>query len=623
MTREGCRAKNSLDESHADTYDADGRRVRRGLGEDGEVWQVYGAGGELLAEYAPASSPSQPLKEYGYRSGELLVTADAPTRRNVALASAGATATALRYTPDGAYPGLTFQPTYANDGARYVSPQGDRYWRDGVGLPTWVEVDFTGPKTIDEVDVYTLADHPVYQTQSNPTATQTFTQYGVTSFEVQYWTGSVWATVPGGSITGNNKVWRRFTFPAVTTSKVRVLINNALAGRSRLVEVEAWGSIAGSTTADVRWLVSDHLGTPRMALDKTGSLAGVTRHDYLPFGEDLQAGAGGRTTIQGYDGAYNVRQKFTGYERDEETNLDYAQARYYTGRQGRFTSVDALQSSANPGQPQSWNRYTYTLNNPLNFTDPTGLISCPPGVTCVNQNTSDEHYFDPDEDDYVHSGSGGTPGSSFPVAGYARTVAAGAGQAAAAGQTATTLTGAAALPWVAAGGAAFNLYLLGQRLTMDTIPYSPYGMTMSDGTRSISCTAGNQALQPLQGPRLFSESTQPVATQVGTPWTEQPERLRGDMVVVRGGTTDLPPRGAPFSGAVGYSLIDAAASVPHGTIRSTTVQAIINTGGSVILIPEPTRSGVINFRHVNIIEGSVSTFSRPFDNPVPRKLRIP
>src|SRR2546421_231160 len=76
------------------TYDADGRRVKRNMGAGGEVWQVYGVGGELLAEYAANASPSQPQKEYGYRGGELLVTAEAAARTDVALASEGATATA-------------------------------------------------------------------------------------------------------------------------------------------------------------------------------------------------------------------------------------------------------------------------------------------------------------------------------------------------------------------------------------------------------------------------------------------------------------------------------------------------------------------------------------------------
>jgi hypothetical protein len=155
------------------------------------------------------------------------VTADAPSRNNVALSSNGANATAQSFTPDGVFAGLHFQPSYVNDGRRYATAQGDHYWRNEAGLPTLLEVDFGGQKTIDEVDVYTLADYPAYETQSDPSVAQTFTQYGVTSFEVQYWTGSAWVTVPGGSVTGNNKVWRKFTFPAVTTSKVKVLVNNA------------------------------------------------------------------------------------------------------------------------------------------------------------------------------------------------------------------------------------------------------------------------------------------------------------------------------------------------------------------------------------------------------------
>jgi len=38
-----------------------------------------------------------------------------------------------------------------------------------------------------------------------------------------------------------------------------------------------------------------------MVLDRTGSLSNVTRHDYLPYGEELYAGAGGRTSEQGYE----------------------------------------------------------------------------------------------------------------------------------------------------------------------------------------------------------------------------------------------------------------------------------------------------------------------------------
>ena len=56
-----------------------------------------------------------------------------------------------------------------------------------------------------------------------------------------------------------------------------------------------------------------------------------------------------------------------------ETGLDYFGARYYASTQGRFTSTDPLLSSGSVEDPQSWNRYSYVLNNPLRLIDPDGL----------------------------------------------------------------------------------------------------------------------------------------------------------------------------------------------------------------------------------------------------------
>jgi RHS repeat-associated protein len=117
-------------------------------------------------------------------------------------------------------------------------------------------------------------------------------------------------------------------------------------------------------------MVSDQLGTPRMVIDKTGSLAGVVRHDYFPFGEEIQPDGSWRNSAHGYGAVDNVRQKFTGKERDDETGLDYFLARYYAAQQGRFTSVDL--GPFTPADPQNWNRYTYVQNNPLKFRDPSG-----------------------------------------------------------------------------------------------------------------------------------------------------------------------------------------------------------------------------------------------------------
>jgi RHS repeat-associated protein len=57
-----------------------------------------------------------------------------------------------------------------------------------------------------------------------------------------------------------------------------------------------------------------------------------------------------------------------------------------TPAMGRFTSPDPLMASANIYNPQSWNRYSYTLNNPLKFIDPLGLAYAPPAYNCTKGN---------------------------------------------------------------------------------------------------------------------------------------------------------------------------------------------------------------------------------------------
>jgi F5/8 type C domain-containing protein len=156
---------------------------------------------------------------------------------NQALAANGAVASASSTTPNSQFPGYNFLPGVANDGDR---KSGVNFWRDDTAntYPDWLQIDFSGTKVISEIDVFTIQDND--QNPSDPTLGMTFIEDGITSFEVQYWTGSAWLTVPGGSVTGNNKVWRQFTFSPIATGKIRVLVNNALNGRSRIVELEAY-----------------------------------------------------------------------------------------------------------------------------------------------------------------------------------------------------------------------------------------------------------------------------------------------------------------------------------------------------------------------------------------------
>ncbi|MET0621770.1 MAG: discoidin domain-containing protein [Pyrinomonadaceae bacterium] len=151
-------------------------------------------------------------------------------------------ATASTTTTQQELPGMDFHPASVVNGDRKgLNWEHGGGWRDATNntFPDWVQVDFNGAKSISEVDLFMLQDN--YVSPSEPTEGTAFTKYGVTSFEVQYWDGAAWVTVPGGVVAGNTLVWRRVSFPEVTTTKVRVVIHNAVGGRSRLVEVEATG----------------------------------------------------------------------------------------------------------------------------------------------------------------------------------------------------------------------------------------------------------------------------------------------------------------------------------------------------------------------------------------------
>jgi RHS repeat-associated protein len=133
-------------------------------------------------------------------------------------------------------------------------------------------------------------------------------------------------------------------------------------------------NIAGPSEAKIAYTTTDHLGSPRVITDDIGQVR--SRRDFLPFGEEINTPIGGRTgeSGQGYsvptDGG---RQKFTGYQKDTETSLDFAEARMYENRFGRFTAVDPLLASGKSANPQTFNRFIYVGNNPIMITDPAGL----------------------------------------------------------------------------------------------------------------------------------------------------------------------------------------------------------------------------------------------------------
>ena len=206
-------------------------------------------------------TPKDPANYTGATTSLSLIVTGAVTRTNVALQANGGVATASN-TASASYPASSI-----NNGDRKGSVWGaGGGWYNGKKgtFPEWVQVQFNGQKSIDEIDVFSIQD--AFTSPIIPTTTTLFTKYGVTAFNVQYCTdptaatcgptGTGWTTVTNGNVTGNNLVWRTFTFPAVTTDRIRVQITATVDGYSRLAEVEAYGTAGGSvvpTTPAITW----------------------------------------------------------------------------------------------------------------------------------------------------------------------------------------------------------------------------------------------------------------------------------------------------------------------------------------------------------------------------------
>jgi RHS repeat-associated protein len=123
-------------------------------------------------------------------------------------------------------------------------------------------------------------------------------------------------------------------------------------------------------TPQVSYLTTDHLGSPRVITNENGVVK--DRKDFSAFGEETVSAQ--RSSNAEYTPPDQLRKNYTGYEKDSESGLEFAQARYYNPTHGRFTRVDPLIASASIKNPQTFNRYSYVLNSPYKFTDPLGLL---------------------------------------------------------------------------------------------------------------------------------------------------------------------------------------------------------------------------------------------------------
>jgi RHS repeat-associated protein len=199
-----------------------------------------------------------------------------------------------------------YPATAATDGDRT-----GRNWGNGGGWndatqgqfgSDWLQVTFESVKTINEIDVFTLQDN--YANPVEPTLTQAFSTVdnvgqGITYFEVQYLSGSRWITVPNGLVL-DNKVWKKLTFPALSTSAIRVVVRDSVTWTniansfSRIVELEAYESNPDTPATQV-------IQTRTFNYDNRGFLTSETHPEIT-----------GTVTYGQYDARGNMGRKIEG-----------------------------------------------------------------------------------------------------------------------------------------------------------------------------------------------------------------------------------------------------------------------------------------------------------------------
>jgi RHS repeat-associated protein len=103
---------------------------------------------------------------------------------------------------------------------------------------------------------------------------------------------------------------------------------------------------------------NDHLGGVNVITDIFGVKVQLVEYD--PWGK-----------VSRSEGSANLTKGFTGKELDLESGLYYYGGRYSDPDLGRFVSPDPFVSDPDP---QNLNRYSYVINNPINYIDPSGYF---------------------------------------------------------------------------------------------------------------------------------------------------------------------------------------------------------------------------------------------------------
>ncbi len=286
-----------------------------------------------------ASSSAAIPRALAMSAGAAVLSADTP-RRPIFPSDTSVTAGVRRSPTAQSYLTTTNHDgamTYDAAGDVIVDDQGRLLSYDALNMTTSISLPLPGGSTRNFLEVYTSDDERIALVEklaSGDTKTR-WTLRGLDNRALRTWTDST---------SGSSHFWGWSE-------------DEIFAGSLLLAYVSSNG---------IRDYGVDHLGSTVVVTDPNGHLIGNIFYDAF--------GAGGAT------GAGMLQ--YTGHERDganagAQTGSvrlpDYLHARFYNPTVGRFLSVDPAVGSMRPGIPQSWNRYSYAINNPIRFTDPYGL----------------------------------------------------------------------------------------------------------------------------------------------------------------------------------------------------------------------------------------------------------
>ena len=156
-------------------------------------------------------------------------------------------------------------------------------------------------------------------------------------------------------------------YQKITKSDGTVQHRNLIAIGKRLVAQVTTTVVGGNSSTQMHYLHGDALNSITLVTDQNAQV--VERFFYDAYGKRRQSN--GLDAPAGSLTSQVVDFGFTGHEQLDDLKLVHMNGRIYDAYLGRFISADPYYQD--PSDAQSFNRYSYVLNNPLRYADPSGF----------------------------------------------------------------------------------------------------------------------------------------------------------------------------------------------------------------------------------------------------------